>query len=35
MGRLPKALKVNKIYLAHNDEINFKWKVIESFKINN
>ena len=35
MGTLPRYLKVNKIHLAHNDEINFKWKVIESFKINN
>ena len=35
MGVLPKFLTVNKIYLAHNDEINFKWKVIEGFKINN
>ena len=35
MGALPKVVTVNKIYLAHNDEINFKWKVIESFKINN
>ena len=35
IGTLPRYLKVNKIHLAHNDEINFKWKVIESFKINN
>ena len=35
MGVLPKVVTVNKIYLAHNDEINFKWKVIEGFKINN
>ena len=35
MGALPKVLTINKIYLAHNDEINFKWKVIEGFKINN
>jgi len=35
MGALPKILTVNKIYLVHNDEINFKWKVIEGFKINN
>ena len=35
MGRLPRVLTVKKIYLAHNDEINFKWKVIESFNINN
>ena len=35
MGTLPRYLKVNKIHLAHNDEINCKWRVIESFKINN
>ena len=35
MGALPKVLTINKIYLAHNDEINFKWKVIDGFKINN
>ena len=28
-----KKFRVNKIYLAHNDEINYKWKVIQQFPI--
>ena len=31
----PKSFIVNKIYLAHNNEINFKWKVLKGFPLAN
>ena len=30
---LPDVLFVDKIYLAHNDEINLKWEIIEKFPL--
>ena len=31
----PRIFKVNKIYLAHNNEIKYKWRVIRCFKLKN
>ena len=33
LNRLPDSFLVNKIFLAHNDEINLRWRVIEGFKL--
>ena len=33
INSIPEGFYVDKIYLAYNDEINLKWKIIDSFKI--
>ena len=35
LGSVPGSFSVKNIYLAHNDEINLKWKVIREFPLNN
>jgi 2'-5' RNA ligase len=34
-GSVSDSFEVNNIYLAHNDELNLKWRVIMSFPLNN